>query len=274
VTGLVLLAVGLVVSDGADRRPADPSKPIVLRGATTPFPAEHRSLRVASFNIHSGKGGDNHRDLNRTQVVLDHELDFAGLQEVRATPWSSRSDQAAELGHRLGLASAFVPTERHWWQDHFGNALLTRWPLGGVLRIPLPCTRGKAFRNAVLVNVPLGDRNVKFLVTHIDREGDREAQLKLVVDCFLALDPPAVLMGDLNSLGTDPQLVALRARSDVRSALHDGMPGGPPDDTIDWLFHRGLKTVSAHVVEVTASDHPVLFAELALPDETASPDVD
>ena len=78
---------------------------------------------------------------------------------------------------------------------------------------------------------------------------------------------PAVLMGDLNTPATHPQLIVLRHRPDVRSALHDGMPDGPSADTIDWLFHRGLTTVSAQVVDVTASDHPVLFAELALPDD-------
>ena len=264
---LALVLLGLIVANGADRTPADPSHPIVLAGPTNPFSAEQRTLRIASFNIHSGKGGDELRDFSRTTTVLDERLDFAGLYEVRATPWSRRPNQAAELGERLQLASAFVPAERQWWHDHFGNGLLSRRPIDGLSRWPLPGTRGKAFRNAVLAHLPIGGRTIKLLLTHIDREQDREAQLAFVIQHFLALESPAILMGDLNTPANHPQLIALRQRADVHSALHDGMPDGPPAETIDWLFHRGLVTVSAQVVVVTASDHPVLFAELALPDE-------
>lgn len=266
--GLLALALAvLILAHGADRTPADPSCPIALSGRTTDFPPEQRTLRIASFNIHSGKGGDGRYDLGRMHTVLDEQLDFAGLYEVRATPWSSRPNQAAELGERLQLASAFVPAERQWWHDHFGNAVLTRRRVAGLSRWPLPGTRGKAFRNAVLVHLPVGGKTVKLVVTHIDREQDRDAQLSLVIQHFLALEPPAILMGDLNTPENHPQLLALRERPDVHSALHESMPNGPPAETIDWLFHRGLMTVSAQVVAVTASDHPVLFAELALPDE-------
>jgi len=80
------------------------------------------------------------------------------------------------------------------------------------------------------------------------------------------LEPPVVLMGDLNTTADDPQLVWLRAQPTVHSALHDALPDGPPPDTIDWLFHRGLETASAQLKVVDASDHPVLYAELALPE--------
>lgn len=268
--GFGVVLCGLVLMDGADRRPADAARPVSLTGPTEPWPGDVRRLRLASFNIHSGRGADRRLDLGRTAAVLDEQLDVAGLNEVRA-PWSG-PDQAETLARHLGLAAAFAPAERQWWRDHFGNGILSRRPLAGILRCPLPGTRGKAFRNVVLAYLPFRDRTVKLLVTHIDREDDREHQLAAVIRLFLALEPPVVLMGDLNSTADDPQLVSLLARADVSSALHDGLPDGPPRGTIDWLFHRGLRTVSARLVAVDASDHPLLLAELAL--EDASDDLE
>lgn len=260
--GLAAVLVGWIIIDGADRRAADATRPVTLRGATEPWSSELPPLRLASFNIHSGRGRDNRYDLARTASVLETNLDFVGLNEVRAA-WFG-PDQAQILGTRLNLASAFLPTERQWWRDHFGNALLTRRPLAGLMRCPLPGTRGKAFRNVVLAYLPYQGRTVKILVTHIDRETDRRHQLEAVLRLFLSLEPPVVLMGDLNSTNDEPLLASLREQPDVHSALHEGMPGGPASGTIDWLFHRGMKTVSARLVDVEASDHPVLFVELTL----------
>lgn len=265
--GLAAVLVGWICIDGADRRAADATRPVALRGPTEPLSTEPHPLRLASFNIHSGRGRDNRYDLERTASVLDSNLDFVGLNEVRAS-WFG-PDQAQLLGTRLNLASAYLPTERHWWHDHFGNALLTRRPLVGLVRCPLPGTRGKAFRNIVLACLPYQSRTVKIMVTHIDRETDRRHQLEVALRLFLSLEPPVVLMGDLNSTIEEPLLASLREQPDVHSALHEGMPGGPAPGTIDWLFHRGMKTVSARLVDVEASDHPVLFAELTLPESTS-----
>lgn len=260
--GLAAVLVSWIIIDGGDRRAAEATRPIALRGDTEPWPTESHPLRLASFNIHSGRGRDDRYDLERTASVLDTNLDFVGLNEVRAA-WLG-PDQAQILGTRLNLASAFLPTERHWWRDHFGNALLTRRPLAGLMRCPLPGTRGKAFRNVVLAYLPYQGRTVKILVTHIDRETDRKHQLEVVLQLFLSLEPPVVLMGDLNSTIDEPLLASLLEQPDVHSALHEGIAGGPVSGTIDWLFHRGMKTISAKLVEVEASDHPVLFAELTL----------
>jgi endonuclease/exonuclease/phosphatase family metal-dependent hydrolase len=283
------VTAGVVIRDGADRRPADVSRAIAVRlpsatpvanstGAAAlvakimPRPAGdsnqaagRTTLRLASFNIHSGKGGDEVRDLRRTATVLNSGLDFAGLNEVRAYRWGEFPDQAAELGAALQLSSAFLPTERHWWCDHFGNAVLSRQPLEAIDRWPLPGTRGKAFRNVGVAWLRLETTTVTILTTHIDVADDRVPQLQQVTRWFLALQPPVVLMGDLNTRGNDPLLLPLLATPGVHSALHEGIAGGPPPDTIDWVFHRGLETVSANVVDVDASDHPIVFAELALP---------
>ncbi|HUQ68531.1 MAG TPA: endonuclease/exonuclease/phosphatase family protein [Planctomycetaceae bacterium] len=270
---LAAALVAVVIRDGADRRPADPSRPLIQWLSGTESTSDSDTLRIVSFNIHSGKGDGDVVDLRRTAKTLD-KLDFAGLYEVRGGLLPN-GNQAAQISDNLYVlhshsrsdcGSIFAATETHWWREHFGNAVLSYCELGTVQRIPLPGTRGKAFRNVVLSELPWRDRTVRILSTHIDREDDREMQLELVIALFLSLEPPAVLMGDLNTTIDDPQLTRLRERTDVASVLHDALPDGPPADTIDWMFTRGLRTVSAELTENAASDHPVLRAELALPE--------
>ncbi len=262
--GLFTVLVSLILYDGADRRAADATKPLARGPASLPGKQPPATLKIASFNIHSGKGRDGKTDLFRTHALIA-DSDFVGIYEVRAPLIGAFANQAEELtkiDYRYWL---FAPTERQWWHEHFGNGIVHRYGIPHVVRIPLDNTRGKAFRNALLWTAELQDGTVRVLSTHIDRTADREHQLKTVIGLFLSLQPPCVLMGDLNTVATDPQLEALRKTDGVSSPLHAQLPDGPPAITIDWIFTRGLRTISAELVENDASDHPVLKAELALP---------
>jgi endonuclease/exonuclease/phosphatase family metal-dependent hydrolase len=260
---LAIVLAAVVIRDGADRRAADATRPLVRRQIPD-VPCERDTLRLVSFNIHGGKGDGKVVRMGLTAETLG-EFDVAGLFEVRAPLLAAHPDQAADLAQRLNCGSVFVATETHWWRDHFGNALLTRCALGPVQRIPLPNTRGKAFRNLIHTEIPWRGRTINLLATHVDSSTDRVSQLALVLTTFLALEQPAVLMGDLNTTVADPLLVELLQTEGVSSPLHDALPDGPPADTIDWIFVRGLRTVSAELIENPVSDHPVLRVELALP---------
>ncbi len=265
--GLLAIVIGLIIWDGADRRAADATKPLARGPASLPGKQLPATLKIASFNIHSGKGRDGKTDLFRTSKVIG-EIDFAGLYEVRASRLQFYRNQVAELSMiNLDRYWLFAPTEKQWWHEHFGNGIVHRYGLPHVVRIPLDNTRGKAFRNALLWTVELQDGSVRVLSTHIDRTTDRGHQLKTVSGLFLALQPPCVLMGDLNTVATDPQLEALRKVDGVVSPLHEQLSEEPPATNIDWIFTRGLRTVSAELIENDASDHPILKAELALPQE-------
>jgi len=259
-----IIIVALILYDGADRRAADATKPLARGPASLPGKRPPVTLKIASFNIHSGKGRDGVTALSRTLALMD-DRDFIGIYEVRATPFADMPNQAAVLGTSLQSYWLFAPTERHWWHEHFGNGIVHRYGIPEVVRIPLDNTRGKAFRNAILSTVELQEGRVRVISTHIDRTTDREHQLKTVIGLFLALQPPCVLMGDLNTVASDPQLETLRKVEGVISPLHDQTLDGVPASNIDWIFTRGLQTISAELIENDASDHPVLKAELALP---------
>ena len=260
----VALVTGGIVADGSRCTPADPTKPVAVRGDTPLAVPDSAILRVATFNIHSGKGTDRRYDLARTAAVFPYPVDVVGLNEVRGTWDQSWPDQAAQLGNLLGMRSAFVSTERRWWHDHFGNALLTRIPIRQIHRLPLPGTRGKAFRSATLAQFEFQQQTVQLLAVHVDSQSDREEQLRTVISLFVGLQSPAILMGDLNSTPDDPQLQELLARPDVVDALRNEPTDARGRQHIDWILARGFRCLSGKLIANEASDHPAAIAELEI----------
>ena len=254
---LVCLAGGVLIWIGSDRVPADPTSVLRMQGAGTAEAPTSDRLRLATFNIHGGRGHQAPVDLDRTAACL-RELDFIGLYEVHG---GLRSNQALQLGTRLGMATCFVPTERRWWHDHFGNGILSRVPLSGMYRLPLECTQGKKYRNAVLSVVELRSVSVRILSVHLDRRRDRSRQLASVTRLFLSLESPAVLMGDLNTTRADPQLKQMLQQNDVIDVLENTEYADTPR-RIDWMLVRGLRCRQAELVDNRSSDHPLIRAEL------------
>ena len=227
--------------------------------------ASQRTIRIASFNIHGGRGPDGRLDLARTAEQLAG-FDLVGLNEVRGKRWRTSVDQAEQLGAQLDLAWLFAPTERRWGRDDFGNGLLAwradvRWQ-----RIPLPKPSSPTNRNFVWARLPVGDETVNVLVTHLERGdmAERHLQLQSLGQLFLSLAEPAILMGDLNSTADDPQLRQLLAAPGVSDALTER--GFVSPHRIDWILVRGLNVVDAGLVDRGASDHPLAWAELEMLD--------
>ena len=86
-----------------------------------------------------------------------------------------------------------------------------------------------------------------------------------MLEDFVGVAEPAVLMGDLNGEANDPSIVPFLKAPGVRDAVGGVMGANAPADRIDWIFTRGLQTVSAGVEGNDASDHPMVWAELRLP---------
>jgi endonuclease/exonuclease/phosphatase family metal-dependent hydrolase len=259
-----VLAIAGLLAAGSDRRPCPPAHGKDLGGRPVSSPVAG-PLRVGTFNIHSGRNAEGQFDLGRTARCLEG-LHLAGLNEVRGAWQWQAGDQAELLGRQLGMGWLFAPAEQRWWRDDFGNALLTCLPVVSWRREPLPCTQGKAHRNLVIAELEHGGRRIYLLVTHLDRVRDRQAQLELVIDRFLALPEPALLMGDLNTRADDPRLAGLLNAPGVHDCIAEGRrPADSLPPRIDWILARGLRTRAAGLVENNASDHPFAWAELEIP---------
>ena len=226
-------------------------------------------FRVATFNIHGGFGTDGVLNLQRTADGL-RDADFVGMNEVRGPGWQDPRNQAEQLGTILGLGWLFAPTETTWSGPHFGQGILSRLPISSWKRVPLERHDGNGYRNYVECRIPIDARHphrqLTILVTHLDRKTDRQDQLQVVIRRFLEVPPPAILMGDLNSKLTEPQLIRLTDESGVNDCFKPLFPSDLARKRIDWVFIRGLKCLQSRLTSTAASDHPIGWAELELSD--------
>ena len=144
--GLAVVGLAVLVVFGARSGPADPVQPLTLQEQDRVASLDDQApLRVATFNIHAGVGRDGIRDLGRTAAALA-DIDVAALQEVRNPLLGFHGPQVHDVANKLGMAWLFVPAEKRWWRNDYGNGFLTRVPLTDCVRIPLPTPSRQRFR--------------------------------------------------------------------------------------------------------------------------------
>ena len=127
-----------------------------------------------------------------------------------------------------------------------------------------PGGQDKKFRNAILTSVEHDGRIVRIVATHIDRRLDRKRQLQQVIDLFLSLEAPAILMGDLNTTTNDAQIQQLLSVPGVEDVLSSVEFIEASRPRVDWIITRGLRTVSKSCEVTDASDHPVVWGEFVI----------
>lgn len=240
-----------------------------------------RSFRVANFNIHQARGQDGITNLDRIAECVSG-FDLVGLNEVNGGAFWSLPSQAHQLGDRQQMNWLFAPTEWCWLGEHFGSGALSRMPVQSWQRIPFPKLNGNGHRNYLLIKIPLfkgeettipfenkdgsgeeSNEHLTVIVTHLDRRGDRIPQLAEVIELFLELPEPAILMGDLNTTSRDPGIQKLFESPDVVDCITQ-YADSSIRNRIDWIFARGLNCLEAGIESTTASDHPLVWAELRL----------
>lgn len=209
-------------------------------------------LRVASFNIHHGVGVDGVLDLHRTaEVVRATGAEVVGLQEVdrHLSPRSGWVDQAGWLAAELEMHVAhganidLDPDERRGPdapRRHYGNAVMSTYPLDAWDNVPLPGRHGAEPRGLLTVRLTLGDSQVVVGCTHLQNRSstDRLAQAVRVVE---VLTPPA---------GTAPA-TSRPATADPTILLGD-MNAGPEA--------AAVRTLTATFTDVWAATNPVRYS--------------
>ena len=270
---ILLLGLGLLIPilllAGERRLPTGPdgwAAPQQASAASPPLRTNDSEFSVATFNVHGCKGPDGDRDPRRIAALLE-DLDIVGLNEVHGSPWATPNAQVFELAQLCQLPSnrcVFAPAETQWFGlKRFGNGLLARHPLLTWQRIPLPRRHDHSCRNMLVAQVGQPDRPVSILVTHIPHSNsqEREAQLEIVLNTFMSLEPPAVLLADLNTQPGDPRMVRFLAESDAIDAVEQGGVHG--NNRVDWILARGLTCLDSNRIDNDASDHPLFTARLA-----------
>ncbi len=227
-------------------------------------------LRVLSLNIWNKQGPYEAR-LPLLRAALEAlRADLVGLQEVLQLNGSD-DDQAREVSLGLGYHSAFASAWHIGGGLHFGNAILSRWPILTTESWQLPVYAGHETRGLLyaLVDAPFG--KVPVFVTHLDWQfhlgAHRELQVTFIADkvaevaSALGEHYPAIVVGDFNA---EPDSDEIRFMSGLHSLggrsvyFADcfrvaGAGAGPtyarsnrfaaevgePDRRIDYVFVRG-----------------------------------
>lgn len=263
-TAVLVAAIALTALIGSVRGPAGPASGFAIPGVAMKPVDPGPTIVFAQYNIRTGRGPDDRRDLARTAECLKG-MEVVGLNELRGSAWYGRPDDQAEtLGRMLGLGYLYAPTERRFAREHFGNGLLTALPVTDWLRLPLPRSHGHSHRNILLAELQLPATRLRVLVTHVDSRGDRDLHLAAVAALFRTQKEPAVLIGDLNAGPEHPEIARLLAEPGV-VASNGAMPPKELPGRVEWIIARGMRAVDASRCDNGASDHPRVALELATP---------
>ncbi len=263
-TILVLVAVEVVLW-GSRRAPAGAAEggPIMPPAQAAATPAEGR-LRVVQASLHNAGGAQEPRVVAAlARCVADS--DVVGLTEVRGAGLLGREpDRATAFAARVGMAALFAPTERRWWHEHYGNALLTRLPLASWRREMLPRQIGYSHRGMLLAEVEVGGRRASVLVSHLDVY-DRLVQLERLVERFRRIDGPAIMLADIGFVHPPPPpLAKLLVEPDVLAVSNRPTPEMPLMGR--WIVARGFRLVGQSICPTGLSLHPELVADLVFAD--------
>jgi endonuclease/exonuclease/phosphatase family metal-dependent hydrolase len=234
------------------------------------------TVRVATYNIHRGRGLDGRTRLERIAAVLATiDADIVALQEVVGAS-SLKPGQAAELGAALGMGWVMAPT-RHFRTALFGNVVLSRYPVRHHVQHDLTWQTCEP-RNVQRVDLEVGGAHVLHLynvhlgTALLERRHQAARLAGLVHD--KRVTGPKIVLGDFNewARGLATDILAERLESvDLRQHLRRKWtyPGFFPILHLDHIYFEGRVevvkvTLPRNRLTLVASDHLPLVADLKI----------
>jgi endonuclease/exonuclease/phosphatase family metal-dependent hydrolase len=242
-------------------------------------------IRVATYNIHKGIGGVDRRyrpERVRDTIAL-FKPDFVLLQEV--DEGCGRTDghrQVDLLGDLLGLRHrTYFPNVRTRGGGHYGNAILSRFPLTETSNIDLtvPSTKRRSVLHARFrvrgEGVSGGPRTIHVFNLHLGLSAVlRRMQIRKFLEShpFANVHPrtPIVVAGDFNDVGGSlgPEFLIPAGFRTGPTRIRT-FPAWAPIWPLDGIYVRGdVELLNIHrpreKVARVASDHLPLFAEIKL----------
>jgi endonuclease/exonuclease/phosphatase family metal-dependent hydrolase len=229
-----------------------------------------KTIRVATLNIWNRFGPWEQRLPAIRAGVGALAPDLLGLQEVVRLDAADGDglDQAAAIAQGFGYHVAYSRAHDERW---FGNAALSRWPIGRSHALELPRGGTEERRTLLFAEAESPFGAIPFFVTHLNWKFEdghvRAAQVREIVQAIEALQRadgfPAILVGDMNAEPDSDEMRYLRGLTtlggdrrvyfqDAFALAGDGSDGATyarrnpfaaplrePDRRIDYVLIRG-----------------------------------
>lgn len=230
-------------------------------------------LRVLTYNIHHGRGGDGKVDLARqAKVIRDARPDLVVLQEVdNQTKRTGGVDQTVTLAKLTGLHSRFA-RQIDFQGGEYGQAILSRFPIDELVIHRLPGMPEREQRIAAEGRVRIGNQTVSIVGTHLHHRSEpiRVQQAAKLNELFSKPDHRVILAGDLNALPESKPMQLLNQQWRVLDSERPLLtfPAAKPVRQIDYVLVRPSRRFRPVRVEViaaaVASDHRPVLAVIDL----------
>lgn len=155
-------------------------------------------LRIATYNIHRAVGHDGREDGKRIAKVLrELKADVIAMQEV-----GYHSDSPHNLLAYLGdtiQADVIEGITMYNEKGHYGNAVLSRLPIAGIIRHDISVPRHEP-RGAIELKITKSGITFHIIATHLGLSpGERRYQIKKLLGLVSASKADVnILLGDLN----------------------------------------------------------------------------
>lgn len=238
----------------------------------TPDP-NNQTVRVMTYNLHMAFNTDGRNSIeDLAQVIEESGADVIALQEVtRGWAISGSFDIIEWLSHRLGMNYIYAPAA----DESFGNAILSRYPFVRTDHQLLPPDDLIMLRSYIKAEIDIGGGRFTMLATHYHHLGDGSDIRQVHSDALISVwggSPLTVLLGDLNGVPDDPEIIMLAEAGMVDISAEIGMPptytyySTNPDQQIDYIWLSPDWVASDFsILQTTASDHLPLVVTLRIP---------
>ncbi|MCA9103213.1 MAG: endonuclease/exonuclease/phosphatase family protein [Pirellulales bacterium] len=246
--------------------------------------ADFMHLRLLTYNIHKGIGGIDrrYRPERIVETVAMYDPDIVMLQEVDENVPRSRHDRQVDLfGEALGLRHRAFQRNVRLTHGHYGNAILSRFPLHDVVNIDLSVPlkkRRRALAARCVLRSGHHSRSLLLFNLHLGLAGiERTIQMRrlLATDVMARAhhDTPMLVAGDFNDVWAGLGRRMLEPAGFRPSSQHVlTFPAVRPVRPLDRVYCRGLIEpihcfASRAKVSRYASDHLPLVADFELPQQ-------
>ena len=279
----------VIALSGAPTFGATCGEPIIYSGVAGPEnPLASTQLQVVSLNLAREVRLEKIlHDLKQAQSLADADVWL--LQEAAERPASART--IADLATSLKLNYVFVPVD--FLDDGnlaSGLAILSRYPILDRRAIPLAHHDLKFHtrcRIALRVTIAGPSQPVTFYNVHLDSRitlKERISQVMPVIEEASSLNGPVVVGGDFNTADVKwlwnllPIPYAEKHSKRMRQVFRERGFASPLDGMrstfdapefplhLDWIFPRGLDSISAGVETIDFSDHNAAWVKLKMPE--------